>query len=160
MAEVLVTGGAGFIGSHLVDALVERGDSVRVLDSLDPQVHGEGATEPVLIRGHVESGRVDFVHGDVTDPLSVERALIGVDTVFHQAAVSGAGSRRGSGIGVRSSASGGSRPKPTPAAPETHRAVDSEEVTRCRGRRAGCPRRRPAGGPESPPGRPPRRTRR
>ncbi|MEJ2502088.1 MAG: NAD-dependent epimerase/dehydratase family protein [Gemmatimonadota bacterium] len=88
---ILVTGGAGFIGSHLVDALVERGEAVRVLDSLDPQVHGEGATQPSLIAGHVAAGRVEFLHGDVTDPDAVERALDGVDVVFHQAAAVGVG---------------------------------------------------------------------
>jgi dTDP-L-rhamnose 4-epimerase len=89
--RILVTGGAGFIGSHLVDALVERGDEVRVLDNLDPQVHGEGAAEPSLIAGHVESGRVEFLHGDVTDRVTVEAALEGVDVVFHQAAAVGVG---------------------------------------------------------------------
>lgn len=89
--RILVTGGAGFIGSHLVDALVERGEEVRVLDALDPQVHGEGATEPSLIAGHVEAGRVEFIHGDVTDRRAVEAALDGVDVVFHQAAAVGVG---------------------------------------------------------------------
>ena len=88
---MLVTGGAGFIGSHLVDALVERGDRVRVLDSLDPQVHGDDATSPSLIAGHVDAGRVEFIRGDVTDPTVVETALEGVDTVFHQAAAVGVG---------------------------------------------------------------------
>lgn len=89
-AITLVTGGAGFIGSHLVDALVERGDRVRVLDSLDPQVHGDDPT-PTLIAGHVDSGRVEFVRGDVTDRDAVETALDGVSTVFHQAAAVGVG---------------------------------------------------------------------
>jgi dTDP-L-rhamnose 4-epimerase len=87
----LVTGGAGFIGSHLVDALVERGARVRVLDSLDPQVHGDDATEPTLIAGHVAAGRVEFIRGDVTDRAAVAAALDGVDTVFHQAAAVGVG---------------------------------------------------------------------
>ena len=88
---ILVTGGAGFIGSHLVDALVARGERVRVLDSLDPQVHGEGATEPRLIAEHVGSGRVEFIHGDVTDREAVDAALDGVTAVFHQAAAVGVG---------------------------------------------------------------------
>lgn len=86
----LVTGGAGFIGSHLVDALVERGAPVRVLDSLDPQVHGDAGT-PTLIADHVEAGRVELVHGDVTDRDAVDAALDGIDTVFHHAAAVGVG---------------------------------------------------------------------
>jgi dTDP-L-rhamnose 4-epimerase len=88
---ILVTGGAGFIGSHLVDALVGRGDRVRVLDNLDPQVHGEGAQEPSLIADHVAARRVEFIRGDVTDPATVSAALDGVQVVFHQAAAVGVG---------------------------------------------------------------------
>lgn len=89
--SILVTGGAGFIGSHLVDALVDLGGKVRVLDALDPQVHGEGAREPVLIADHVASGRVEFMRGDVADREAVDAALDGVDVVFHQAAAVGVG---------------------------------------------------------------------
>jgi dTDP-L-rhamnose 4-epimerase len=88
--RILVTGGAGFIGSHLVDALVERGHRVRVLDSLDPQVHGESA-EPVSIAEHLESRAVEFMHGDVRDPMVVRSALRDVDLVSHQAAAVGVG---------------------------------------------------------------------
>jgi dTDP-L-rhamnose 4-epimerase len=91
VSRILVTGGAGFIGSHVVDALVERGEGVRVLDSLDPQVHGQGATEPRLILDHVAAGRVEFMHGDVADPAAVDAALDGVDVVFHLAAAVGVG---------------------------------------------------------------------
>lgn len=90
--EILVTGGAGFIGSHLVDALVDRGHDVRVLDSLDAQVHGNGSSgHPGLIGEHVRTGRVEFLKGDVRDPEMVDRALEGVDVVFHQAAAVGVG---------------------------------------------------------------------
>lgn len=88
---VLVTGGAGFVGSHLVDALVQQGHPVRVLDNLDPQVHGRGAVRPANIQAHVEAGRVEFHRGDVRDPGAVVRALDGVDVVFHQAAAVGVG---------------------------------------------------------------------
>ncbi|MCL7983845.1 MAG: NAD-dependent epimerase/dehydratase family protein [marine benthic group bacterium] len=88
--RILVTGGAGFIGSHLVDALVERGHRVRVLDNLDPQVHGEAA-EPVSIGGHLKSGAVEFLHGDVRDPEAVAAALRDIDLVSHQAAAVGVG---------------------------------------------------------------------
>lgn len=89
--RVLVTGGAGFIGSHVVDRLVERGHDVIVLDNLDPQVHGEGATTPVNIQAHLETGRVEFVHGDVRDGEVVRGVLSGVEAVVHLAAAVGVG---------------------------------------------------------------------
>lgn len=82
--KILVTGGAGFIGSHLVAALVARGHAVRVLDSLEPQVHGP-APCPALPPG------VELVRGDVRDRALVEQALDGVEALFHQAAVVGVG---------------------------------------------------------------------
>jgi dTDP-L-rhamnose 4-epimerase len=83
---VLVTGGAGFIGSHLVDALLARGHAVRVLDALEPQVHGrEGSRPPHL---HPDA---DLRVADVRDRPAVRTALDGVEAVFHQAAVVGVG---------------------------------------------------------------------
>src|SRR5215831_13830558 len=82
--KILVTGGAGFIGSHLVDALVAEGQNVRVLDSLEPQVHGPRADWP----GYV-SPRAEYLRGDVREPELVARALEGVDVVFHEAAAVG-----------------------------------------------------------------------
>ncbi len=89
--RVLVTGGAGFIGSHVVDRLVEHGHDVVVLDNLDAQVHGAGAVEPANIAGHVVEGRVEFLRGDVRDPAAVSLALGGVDAVIHLAAAVGVG---------------------------------------------------------------------
>jgi dTDP-L-rhamnose 4-epimerase len=83
--NILVTGGAGFIGSHLVDALVGRGHRVRVLDALVPQVHGEVAAPQHL------NPAAEFVRGDVCDAAAVERALEGIDAVFHEAAEVGVG---------------------------------------------------------------------
>ena len=83
--NILVTGGAGFIGSHLVDALVERGHRVRVLDALVPQVHGE-VDAPAYLNPAAE-----FVRADVCDPEAVARALEGVDVVYHEAAEVGVG---------------------------------------------------------------------
>ncbi len=88
--RILVTGGAGFIGSHIVDALVERGHEVSVLDNLDPQVHGE-IGEPEAIADHIATGAVRFVHGDVRDPVAVREALADVDVVYHEAAAVGVG---------------------------------------------------------------------
>ena len=82
--NILVTGGAGFIGSHLVDALIERGHHVRILDSLVPQVHENGRPE------HVHSN-AEFVVGDVCDTRVVNGALEGIDAVFHEAAEVGVG---------------------------------------------------------------------
>lgn len=81
---ILVTGGAGFIGSHLSRALLEAGWRVRVLDSLIEQVHG--GRGPVLLDPEVE-----FVHGDVRDAGALSRALEGVDSVVHLAAEVGVG---------------------------------------------------------------------
>src|SRR5512140_1032142 len=89
--RVLVTGGAGFIGSHVVDRLVEREHDVIVLDNLDPQVHGADASEPTNIGGHVQAGRVEFLRGDVRDPAAVRLALNGVESVVHLAAAVGVG---------------------------------------------------------------------
>ena len=72
--RVVVTGGAGFIGSHLGDALVARGYRVRALDNLSPQVHGAEATRPAFLNPEVE-----LQVGDVCDPEAVRRALGGVD---------------------------------------------------------------------------------
>jgi dTDP-L-rhamnose 4-epimerase len=84
--HVLITGGAGFIGSHLADDLLERGDRVRVLDSLSPQVHGTEQARPAYLADAVE-----LVVGDVRDPAAVRRALDGIDVVYHFAAMVGVG---------------------------------------------------------------------
>ncbi len=84
--KILVTGGAGFVGSHLVDALIEAGHAVRVLDNLDPQVHGQARTLPEYLNPAAE-----FSEGDVRDRAAVRRALEGVEVVFHQAAAVGVG---------------------------------------------------------------------
>ena len=82
--KVLITGGAGFIGSHLADALLQEGYEVRVYDSLVPQVHGGGRALPSYL-----SDGVEFVEGDVRDREGLERALRGVRIVFHLAAAVG-----------------------------------------------------------------------
>src|SRR5215471_16575614 len=82
--NILVTGGAGFIGSHLVDALVERGHRVRVLDALVSQVHSNGAPQYL-------NPAAEFIHGDVCDPQAVSAAVQGIDVVFHKAAEVGVG---------------------------------------------------------------------
>ena len=82
--NVLLTGGAGFIGSAVAGRLVEAGHRVKVLDALLPAVHPSGRP-PRLPDG------VEFVHGDVRDRETVERALRGVTAVCHQAAMVGLG---------------------------------------------------------------------
>lgn len=83
--HVLITGGAGFIGSHLADALLARGHRVRVLDNLSPQVHGSEKQPPYL------DPEVELITGDVRDPNAVRRGLAGVDVVYHLAAAVGVG---------------------------------------------------------------------
>lgn len=82
--NILVTGGAGFIGSHLVDALVGRGHRVRILDSLVDQVHGGKVPE------HLNTD-AEFIQADVCDAEVVRAALDGIDVVYHQAAEVGVG---------------------------------------------------------------------
>lgn len=76
---VLVTGGASFIGSHLVDALVALGARVRVVDDLSSGKLGN-------IRRHVDSGSIEFVQADLLDPAIPRQAVAGIHTVFHLAA--------------------------------------------------------------------------
>jgi dTDP-L-rhamnose 4-epimerase len=84
--HILITGGAGFIGSHVADELLRRGHRVRVLDSLVGQVHGEGASRPAYLDPEIE-----LLRGDVRDAHAVERALAGVTAVYHFAATVGVG---------------------------------------------------------------------
>src|SRR3954447_11033080 len=83
--KVLITGGAGFIGSHLADRLLAEGHDVRALDSLDPQVHADGERPEYL------DASVELQVGDVRDRVAVGRALEGVDAVVHFAAAVGVG---------------------------------------------------------------------
>ena len=84
--KILVTGGAGFIGSHIVEALVRRGHKVRVLDNLEPQVHGEGAEIPEYI-----SRDIEFIKRDIRNKDEVKKALKNIEIIFHQAAAVGVG---------------------------------------------------------------------
>ena len=78
MVRCLVTGGAGFIGSHIVRGLLDAGHKVRVLDSLST---GKRANLEEV------SDRIDFIEGDICDSIAVREALAGVERVFHQAAL-------------------------------------------------------------------------
>lgn len=77
--ECLVTGGAGFIGSHLVDTLVARGEKVTVLDNLSG-----GKID--YIKSHIDSGKVRFIHGDLLERDLIYKAVEGMEIVFHLAA--------------------------------------------------------------------------
>jgi dTDP-L-rhamnose 4-epimerase len=84
--KILITGGAGFIGQHLIRRLLGSGYMVRVLDSFHPQIHGANGDLPVDLQSSVE-----LIRADVRDRGAVQRAVAGVDTVVHLAAETGTG---------------------------------------------------------------------
>jgi dTDP-L-rhamnose 4-epimerase len=84
---VLITGGAGFIGSHLADVLLEKGHLVRVLDNLDPQVHGNRTLEPPSYLNR----ETEFKYGDIRNREAIINAIKGVDVIYHLAAAVGVG---------------------------------------------------------------------
>ncbi|MDX1654339.1 MAG: NAD-dependent epimerase/dehydratase family protein [Candidatus Competibacteraceae bacterium] len=83
---ILITGGAGFVGSHLADELLARGYRVRVLDNLTEQVHGPAPRRPAYL-----DSRVEFQRGDIRNRADLDQALEGVDAVYHLAARVGVG---------------------------------------------------------------------
>lgn len=84
--HILITGGAGFIGSHLADELLAQGYRVRALDNLSPQVHGFEGSRPSYLHPDVE-----LIVGDVRDPDILRNALQDIDSVYHFAAAVGVG---------------------------------------------------------------------
>ena len=87
--HILITGGAGFIGSNLSLALLAKGHKVRVLDNLASQIHGEREMDSSLYQSI--AGKVDFIRGDVTSRQDLLNAMKGVDTIVHLAAETGTG---------------------------------------------------------------------
>jgi dTDP-L-rhamnose 4-epimerase len=87
--RILITGGAGFIGSRLSLALRAKGHEVVVLDNLEKQIHGEDPTQSVLYQSIVD--KVHFIKGSVCDRETLEAALENIDTVVHYAAETGTG---------------------------------------------------------------------
>ena len=81
--NILLTGGAGFIGLHVLDALLARDHTVRIVDSLRPDVHATADWRP--------PAPVEFIHADVRDAAVLDRALVGIDAVIHLAAKVGLG---------------------------------------------------------------------
>src|SRR5579884_1006237 len=82
--RILITGGAGFVGSHLADALLQQGHEVRVYDNLTPQVHTNGL--PTYL-----AGEVNLVQGDMRDIDTLREAVRDIDVVYHLAAAVGVG---------------------------------------------------------------------
>lgn len=82
--RVLITGGAGFVGSHLADALLKRGHEVRVFDNLTPQVHQHGLPDYL-------AGEVNFIEGDLRDFDAVRDAIRDIDVIYHFGAAVGVG---------------------------------------------------------------------
>ena len=81
--HILVTGGAGFIGSYIVDELLNQGHDVRILDNFEPQVHKK---EPNYLNKNAE-----FIKGDILNRQDIEKAIQDIDVIFHEAAMVGVG---------------------------------------------------------------------
>ncbi len=90
MMKILITGGAGFIGSNLALKLIERGHKITVLDNLSPQIHGENPmkTSPLFLS---INEKVQFIHGSVTNKSNWEEAIKEQDVIVHLAAETGTG---------------------------------------------------------------------
>ncbi|MDC0535789.1 NAD-dependent epimerase/dehydratase family protein, partial [Francisellaceae bacterium] len=87
MKNVLITGGAGFIGSHLSKLLVENNYKVRILDNLSPQIHGDNAQPPSWINDL----SIELILGDITSRQDVSSAIKEIDCIVHLAAETGTG---------------------------------------------------------------------
>lgn len=86
MAKILVTGGAGFIGSHLTDALIKKGHEVRIMDSLEPQVHGGSGKKPAYL-----NSQADFLKAGINNESALKKAISNIEFVFHMASLVGVG---------------------------------------------------------------------
>jgi dTDP-L-rhamnose 4-epimerase len=84
MTKILVIGGAGFIGSFIADELVKNGNTVRILDNLEPQVHGKSVPQYL-------NKEAEFMSGDVRDDNDLKKALVDIEEVYHMAAMVGVG---------------------------------------------------------------------
>ena len=90
MKKILITGGAGFIGSNLGIKLIEKGYYITVLDNLSPQIHGENAEENSFLFLNIKN-RVKFIKGCVTSKEDWQKAIHGQDAIVHLAAETGTG---------------------------------------------------------------------
>ncbi len=90
MKNILITGGAGFIGSNLALKLIEKGYNITVLDNLSPQIHGNNPTETSPLYLSIKD-KVKFIHGSVTNQDDWKLALEGQDAIVHYAAETGTG---------------------------------------------------------------------
>lgn len=90
MKNILITGGAGFIGSNLALALIERGYNVTVLDNLSPQIHGENAEDGSFLFSRIKN-KVKFIKGCVTSKEDWGKAIVNQDVIVHLAAETGTG---------------------------------------------------------------------
>lgn len=90
MKNVLITGGAGFIGSSLALALIKKGYQITILDNLSPQIHGELPEETSPLFRSIKD-KVKFIYGSVTSRTDLEKAIFGQDIIVHYAAETGTG---------------------------------------------------------------------